>query len=88
MSAHSEISAVSLTKIGIREKLHQMRSGKSMAKQDTAPVNTEPTELVEDLPPSYYSTVEQDVDETSTKESISDYNIVMPFRTTVCFALL
>ena len=78
MSTHSQISVVSLAKIGFREKINQIRLANRMiksAKHDSPTSNSE-AELIEDLPPSYSSTVSQDVDETSTKESISDYNIV------------
>jgi len=75
MSAPNQISIVSLAKIALHSKINEMRSKRARAKQDSPLANSD--ELVEDLPPSYYSTVSQDVDETSTKESINDYKIVI-----------
>ncbi len=81
MSAQSHISVISLAKIGIREKINQIRLAHSMVKHsDSIATTSSETELIEDLPPSYLSTIatqtlsRQDVDETATKEIITEYN--------------
>lgn len=80
MSAKSHISVISLAKIGVREKISQIRLARSMVKHsDSVATTSSETELIEDLPPSYLSTIAtqtlsgQDVDETATKESIIEY---------------
>ncbi len=89
MSAQSHISVISLAKIGIRDKINQIRLARSMVKHsDSVATTSSETELIEDLPPSYLSTIAtqtlsgQDVDETATKETIIEYNDIVITTTT------
>lgn len=75
---------ISLAKIGIRDKINQIRLARSMVKHsDSVATTSSETELIEDLPPSYLSTIAtqtlsgQDVDETATKETIIEYNDIV-----------
>ena len=80
MLAHSQISILSLVKINIQEKFLDnliQSTYPRMDKHHSPTVTDSPAKLIEDLPPSYYSTITSDVDETSTKEFIKGCNTVI-----------